>query len=462
MAEYGYDPEGYRVVKRAKGETIHYIFEGTEPIFEKKITSGDRKSYVYALGTYLARVDGVIKETNEEVYFYHTDHIGSIRAVTDQSGEVVFNTDYLAFGQRYGENTNGGFVEYHGFTGKEYDPDTGLYYYNARWYDADIGRFISEDPAADPNNPNLYVYGRNNPLRFVDPTGLTTVADIGVTPGSTGASYETLSTTHIDGGGQYVSKTANPNGTRTYTETNSNGGFVRSFTFYSDGSLMSEIVSNGNGTLRRAGYQDSRLVFDAIYDSNDLSINQYTKFYNDGSFLRYGPIEYPFSTEGFSVPALELLAALTKNLNKLDVQPGYPNWWGEHNSTWCNLLGFRVGMDLGLDISPLLDPAGIDYTTANAAAQNARNAKNRREIFECTESAAQFFANQGCFVPAVAENPDPKKSGHMGVVVASNNPQHMNDPLIGQQGTTPGFRPASQSFGGLEVHYYVIFVSKEE
>ena len=50
VSEYAYDPEGLRVVKRAKGETTHYVFQGTEPIFEKKITAGKSKSYVYALG----------------------------------------------------------------------------------------------------------------------------------------------------------------------------------------------------------------------------------------------------------------------------------------------------------------------------------------------------------------------------------------------------------------------------
>ncbi|NLY74434.1 MAG: hypothetical protein GX075_03945, partial [Firmicutes bacterium] len=44
---------------------------------------------------------------------------------------------------------------------------------NARWYDADLGRFISEDPVADPNNPNLYSYTANNPLRWIDPTGFS-------------------------------------------------------------------------------------------------------------------------------------------------------------------------------------------------------------------------------------------------------------------------------------------------
>jgi RHS repeat-associated protein len=171
VAEYEYDPEGLRVVKKAKGVTTHYVFEGTEPIFEKKITTRKIKSYVYAVGKYLARVDGTIGDATAKKYFYHTDHLGSIRAVTNQAGKVVYKADYLAFGTRFGEETDGEFDEEHGFTGKEYDPDTGLYYYNARWYDADLGRFISEDPAADPNNPNLYSYCGNNPINSIDPTG---------------------------------------------------------------------------------------------------------------------------------------------------------------------------------------------------------------------------------------------------------------------------------------------------
>lgn len=168
-AEYAYDPEGLRVVKRAKGQTTHYIFEGTEPIFEKNITTNKRRSYIYALGKHLARVDGVIGST-EPVYYYHTDHLGSIRAITDGQGAIVWSADYQAFGAQTGQE--GTLQEFHGFTGKEYDPDTGLYYYNARWYDAELGRFISEDPAADPNNPNLYSYCGNNPLNAVDPTGM--------------------------------------------------------------------------------------------------------------------------------------------------------------------------------------------------------------------------------------------------------------------------------------------------
>ena len=114
-------------------------------------------------------MDGVIGDPEAPKYYYHTDHAGSIRVITDQAGTVVYNADYLAFGtQLYKE---GDFEELHGFTGKEYDPDIGLYYFNARWYDPDLGRFISEDPAADPNNPNFYSYCGNNPINRIDPTG---------------------------------------------------------------------------------------------------------------------------------------------------------------------------------------------------------------------------------------------------------------------------------------------------
>ena len=170
VSDYEYSPDGLRQVKRGSKGTIHYVFEGTEPIFEKRIKDEKIKSYIYALGKHLARVDGIICDTSAKVYYYHTDQIGTVRAITDQSGKVIFTADYLAFGAKF--VSNGDFDETHGFTGKEYDSDTGLYYYNARWYDSELGRFISEDdPAADPNNPNLYSYCGNNSLNRIDPSG---------------------------------------------------------------------------------------------------------------------------------------------------------------------------------------------------------------------------------------------------------------------------------------------------
>ncbi len=63
------------------------------------------------------------------------------------------------------------------FTSKTLDEDTGLYYFNARWYDPNLGRFITEDPIKDGNN--WYLYANNNPLRFTDPTGLKPNSEVG-------------------------------------------------------------------------------------------------------------------------------------------------------------------------------------------------------------------------------------------------------------------------------------------
>jgi RHS repeat-associated protein len=174
VVEYGYDPEGLRVVKKStENGTTHYVFDGTEPIYEKQISFGKIRSYIYALGKHLARVDGVIGNTTAKVYYYHTDNVGSIRKITNSKGAVVWDASYAAFGSQIQQS--GAIEELHSFTGKELDSETGLYYFNARWYDSELGRFISEDPEADPNNPNLYVYCRNNPLAFIDITGLATV-----------------------------------------------------------------------------------------------------------------------------------------------------------------------------------------------------------------------------------------------------------------------------------------------
>jgi RHS repeat-associated protein len=61
------------------------------------------------------------------------------------------------------------------FTGKQVDSDTGLYYFNARWYDSELGRFVTEDPARDGSN--WYEYCRDNPLKYTDPTGRITGID---------------------------------------------------------------------------------------------------------------------------------------------------------------------------------------------------------------------------------------------------------------------------------------------
>ena len=100
-----------------------------------------------------------------EIFFFHNDQLGSTRVITDQDGKVVWSADYLPFGGTFNENGNHAEFKYNS---KEFD-NTGFYYYGARYYDPNIGRFLTPD--AIDNFPNPYIYVRNNPLRFIDSNG---------------------------------------------------------------------------------------------------------------------------------------------------------------------------------------------------------------------------------------------------------------------------------------------------
>ncbi|MBI5421542.1 hypothetical protein HZA44_00190, partial [Candidatus Peregrinibacteria bacterium] len=128
-----------------------------------------------------AQAKGVDPE--EKVEYYLSDHLGGVDVVLDEQGNVVERRDYLPFGEE--RVTEGTGDERHGFTGKELDSETGLYYYGARYYDPALGRFASLDPLllgesskslqsvlSNPQALNGYSYVLNNPVRYVDETGM--------------------------------------------------------------------------------------------------------------------------------------------------------------------------------------------------------------------------------------------------------------------------------------------------
>jgi RHS repeat-associated protein len=105
--------------------------------------------------------------------YYQTDAIGSVRALSDQTGATVIRHDYRPFG----EDTQPLAGDPMRFAGKELDPESALMNFEARYYRNTWGRFTQVDPIAgtpaDPQSWNRYAYARNNPLRFVDPSGLS-------------------------------------------------------------------------------------------------------------------------------------------------------------------------------------------------------------------------------------------------------------------------------------------------
>ncbi len=124
--------------------------------------------------------------------YHHEDHLtdsaSSLRADfnvdTDDMGNVLVVLDYYPYGDVRLDEQSSSYENDYKFTGKEKDEDTGLYYYEARYYDSGIGRFTAIDPMAklspetflkDPQQLNSYTYVRNNPLGAIDPDGLLTI-----------------------------------------------------------------------------------------------------------------------------------------------------------------------------------------------------------------------------------------------------------------------------------------------
>ena len=120
-------------------------------------------------------IDGGYIEGNT-YYFYLTDHLGNNRVVINQSGQVIQKNDYYPFGMAFAEGTTTeqGKQPYK-FGNKELDQMHGLNQYDieARYYDPPTGRFTTIDPMAEKYySISPYVYCANNPLRFIDPTGM--------------------------------------------------------------------------------------------------------------------------------------------------------------------------------------------------------------------------------------------------------------------------------------------------
>ena len=180
---FSYDHGGARLVKRsADGTTTYYI----GPLFEAVLfPNGGRQHTKYVFGPHgliaaVTAVDGGSPGSANGVprvgtFYFHRNFIGSTDVQTDENGTVVATAEYQPYGEVSVSGPNGFRQK---FTGKEFDVETGLYYFGARYYDPQIGRFLTSDtglgaPLDKTGALNRYEYALNNPINFTDPTGHT-------------------------------------------------------------------------------------------------------------------------------------------------------------------------------------------------------------------------------------------------------------------------------------------------
>lgn len=166
QARYSYDPLGRRVARVVAGMTTGYTYDADDIVRELQGSSSLKYVHGPTTDEPLARDDG-----SGALTYYHADGLGSIVKRTSEAGAVTHEYRYDA----WGNIELGASVQGHAFTGREWDPETGLYYHRARYHDPKVGRFISEDPIGFAGGINFYAYVGGNPVLFVDPFGLVEI-----------------------------------------------------------------------------------------------------------------------------------------------------------------------------------------------------------------------------------------------------------------------------------------------
>jgi RHS repeat-associated protein len=164
-SEFAYDALGRRtqIVEKQNGSVVStkkFLWCGTG-LSEERDSTG---------GTVTKRFFGEGEQISGTNYFFTTDHLGSIREMTDGLGSIRARYEYDPFGRR--TKVSGDLDADFAFTGHYFHSASGLYLTLYRAYDSDTGRWISRDPLEEGGGINLYAYVANNPLNAVDPLGL--------------------------------------------------------------------------------------------------------------------------------------------------------------------------------------------------------------------------------------------------------------------------------------------------
>jgi len=196
---YAYDAIGRRISTTDSGGTVFHIYDGDECVADVDADGNPLRSYVWGQG-----IDNLLAMTVHPAVtnlcpqftaydlpftlYAVKDHLGSVHALVDASGAVAESYTYDAWGNvsvltsDLRPLTFSQFGNRYLFQGREYSYATGLYFFRARWYSPEFGRWLSNDPIGISGGLNLYVFCGNDPVNGVDPWGLWYI-DINVSGG---------------------------------------------------------------------------------------------------------------------------------------------------------------------------------------------------------------------------------------------------------------------------------------
>jgi RHS repeat-associated protein len=170
-----YDGDGNRVSKTVGGVTTRYLVDDLNPTGYAQVVeelANGALQRVYTYGSQRISLNQLVNSTWTPS-FYGYDGAGTVRTLADTTGTVTDTYDYDAWGNAV--NTTGSTPNVYLYRGEQYDPDLGLYYLRARYFNPVTGRFLARDPAdgrtTDPRTLHKYLYAAANPINLADPTG---------------------------------------------------------------------------------------------------------------------------------------------------------------------------------------------------------------------------------------------------------------------------------------------------